>query len=99
MLPLVCTGGPLVGASFYAVLLIYSGRTRQPDYQPATAAGIVGLAVHVVATATAGRSAHPALAALNLSLRAALTLVAWLAGRQAQQDDLNEQSEGYLCER
>jgi hypothetical protein len=83
-LALLRMGGPFIGFVLYAVLL---WRWRQRDYRAAVVGGLAGLVVHVVEVVTTGRSAYPALMALNLILPAVLTPVAWLAGQRAQQEN------------
>ena len=87
---LLRTGGPLIGAVFYAVLLALAWRKRPRDYRAAMVGGLVGLAVHAVEVAIMGWSVYPALMVLNLILPAVLAPMAWLAGRQARQEDSKE---------
>lgn len=84
---LLGTGGPLIGVTFYVVLLALVWRGRRRDYQVAVVGGLAGLAVHVAEVVTTGWSAYPLLMALNLILPAVLVPLAWLAGQRAQQGD------------
>jgi hypothetical protein len=81
-LVLLRTGGPLIGLTFYLVLLAFSVRAGKRDRRSAMVGGLVGLAVHVVEVVTMGWSIYPVLMVLNLVLPAGLALVAWLADRQ-----------------
>jgi Na+(H+)/acetate symporter ActP len=80
------TGGPLIGAAFYAVLLTLAWRGQQRNHRAMIVGGLVGLAVHVVEVVTMGWSAYPVLMVLNLILPAGLVLVAWAADRGTQQE-------------
>jgi hypothetical protein len=79
---LLRTGGPLIGLAFYVALLVIVWRRRRPDWRPVMVGGLVGVAVHIVEVVVAGWTAYPLLVALNMTLPAALVLVAWLAGRE-----------------
>jgi hypothetical protein len=80
---LQCSGGPLIGLTFYAALAIITWRGRQRNHWVVMVGGLVGLAVHVVEVVMIGWSAYPVLMVLNLALSAGLVLVAWMADRQA----------------
>jgi hypothetical protein len=79
---LVRSGGPLIGLTFYLVLLIILWRGRQPGYQPAAVGGFVGFVIHIVEVILVGWTAYPLLMALNLILPAALVPTAWLASKE-----------------
>ena len=78
---LLRTGGPLIGAAAYVVLLVLAWRGRPRDYRAAAIGGLVGLVVHVVEVAVVGWSARPAWMALNLVVPAVLAPLAWWASR------------------
>jgi hypothetical protein len=84
---LVRTGGPFIGLAFYLVLLALTMRPRQRDHRSVMAGGLVGLAVHVVEVAALGWSVYPVLMVLNLVLPPGLVSVAWMADRQAEQEN------------
>jgi hypothetical protein len=78
------TGGPLIGMTFYLVLLSVAWRGRQHSHRTVMAGGLLGLVVHVVEVVALGWSAYPLLLALNLLLPAALVPAAWVADRTPQ---------------
>ena len=81
---LLRTGGPLIGAVLYAVLLVLAWRGQPRCYRAAVVGGLVGLAVHVVEVAIVGWSAYPALMTLNLILPAVLAPLAWLTSQRGR---------------
>jgi hypothetical protein len=87
---LLRTGGPLVGITFYAVLLAFARHRQQRGNREVMVGSLVGLAVHVAEATILGWTPYPALMALNLILPAVLAPVAWLAGRQVRQEDRGE---------
>ena len=82
---LLRTGGPLIGITFYAVLLGIACRGQQRGNRDVMVGSLIGLAVHVAEATFLGWTPYPALMALNIILPVVLALVAWLAGRQARQ--------------
>ena len=83
-LVLVRTSGPLIGILVYVVLLLVS--YQWSDRWAIMMGGFVGLGVHVAEVAMLGWSPYPILMALNLTLPAALVLVAWAASQGAHHD-------------
>ena len=84
---LLRTGGPLVGAAAYLVLLVLAWRGGPRGYRAAMVGGLAGLAVHLVEVAAMGWSARPGWMALNLVLPAVVAPMAWRASRHGQKQN------------
>jgi hypothetical protein len=78
----VRTGGPLIGAGFYLVLLILTCRGGSPGNRNLILGGIAGFTFHLLEIILVGWSPFPFLMILNLFLPILLILVALLAGKE-----------------
>jgi hypothetical protein len=87
---LLRTGGALVGAASYVILLALAWQGQPHDYRAAGIGGLVGLAVHTIEVAIVGWSDCPILVTANLILPAVLAPMAWWAGQGGRQEDSHE---------
>ena len=79
---LLRSGGPLIGAGFYLILLIITCRSRKSGYQPVILGGIAGFIVHIVEVILMGWTPYPPFMILNLIFPIILLGVAISAGRE-----------------